>query len=708
MKHKHITLLGILVLTFVFNLTYAGSVDIKTAKKVGLNSYKENYSTVISKDASNIFITEDYTVTGNQQKLYYVFNTSNLGYIIVAATDIVHPILAYSFESVFMEENQSPEFKYWMDIYKKQIENCLQLKLEATPEIEQEWTRLNVEPENFNIVKGTKDVTPLLTSTWNQDCCYNALCPVDASAVNSCGRAYVGCVATSMSQVMYYYRYPETGQGTHSYIPWGTSYGTQTANFGATTYDWNAMTDACTSTNTAIATLCYHAGVAVNMGYGPDGSGANTNDWVQRLPQYFKYSSNINDASKSSFSTTAWENLIKTELDAKRPIVYTGYDLNEGSGHAWNCDGYQGTDYFHMNWGWGGYYNGYFYLNSLNPSGYDFTSGQEIIYQIYPGTGYPEYCSGNSGTLTSVVGTLADGSGTSDYQNNIDCTWLISPSTPVDHIYINFEILSTEASNDIVTIYDGPTTSDPVLGTYSGSTIPAQIASTSPEVLIRFTTNGNTTGEGWFLNYFCAYPVYCTGTTVLTDASGSFDDGSGVNEYNNSSNCKWDITPTGAGTVTLHFNSFDLESTNDKVRVTDIVNSTLLGNFSGSSIPADVTSPSGQMRVIFTSNSSITGDGFSATYTSTLAGIEDYNTLNNLSVYPNPASEILHVSFDLSDDNTASVQMIDLRGQMVFNESVSGSLSYKTDINTSLFTKGIYTLRIITSGETLNKKVVIE
>jgi hypothetical protein len=704
MKHKHLTLLSTILFAFIFNLSFAGDVDLKTAKNVGLNAYRENFLTVQEKDAGNIFISEEFTISEDSRAVYYVFNTSNMGFVIVAAEDNVYPILGYSFESFYKTDNPSPEFEYWMSLYEKQIISARELKLAATTEIEQAWNKYNVSPESFSPVKGTKDVTPLLTSTWNQDCCYNTLCPADAAATAACGHTYVGCVATSMAQVMYYWRYPATGQSSNSYYAYG--YGTLSANFGATNYDWNAMTDACSTSNTAIATLSYHCGVAVDMNYGTDGSSANTGTWVSALPSYFRYSNSIQYDYMDDFSTSTWEGMIRAQLDAKKPIVYTGFEAG-GSGHAWNCDGYQGTNYFHFNWGWGGYYNAYFYLNNLNPGTYNFSDMQSMVYDIYPGSGYPANCTTNSGTLTSTVGTLVDGSGTSDYQNNADCSWLISPTTPIDHLYITFLALNTEATYDKVTIYDGPSTSDPVLGTYSGSTLPSQITSTSPQVLVRFQTNGSTTGAGWYLSYFSAFQIYCTGTTIFTDAAGSFEDGSGANQYNNSSNCKWDITPTGAGTVTLHFNNFSLEATNDKVRITDIVNGTLLGNYSGTTVPADVTCPSGQMRVIFTSNSSVTDAGFSATYSSTPAGISDYSIMNNLNVYPNPASDVLHISFELYNASEATIRITDLRGQLVYEEIINSQV-YNKDIDMATVAKGVYSLQIITPGETVNKKVVIE
>jgi len=75
--------------------------------------------------------------------------------------------------------------------------------------------------------------------------------------------------------------------------------------------------------------------------------------------------------------------MLRTELDASRPIFYFGTDTSAG-GHAWVCDGYSGTNYFHMNWGWSGSSNGYFYLTNLNPSGYAFNNNQGAVIGLRP------------------------------------------------------------------------------------------------------------------------------------------------------------------------------------------------------------------------------------------------------------------------------------------------------------------------------------
>jgi hypothetical protein len=110
---------------------------------------------------------------------------------------------------------------------------------------------------------------------------------------------------------------------------------------------------------------------------------------------------------------------------------------------------------------------------------------------------------------------------------------------------------------------------------------------------------------------------YCSGTTTLTSASGSFNDGSGSDFYNNNLNCSWLIQPSGASSVTLNFSSFDTENGFDYLKVYNGTSSSapLLGTFSGSSVPAPVTSGSA-MYIVFTSDGATIGGGWAASYTS--------------------------------------------------------------------------------------------
>ena len=161
-------------------------------------------------------------------------------------------------------------------------------------------------------------------------------------------------------------------------------YGTLTANFGNTTYNYSLMPnylDGSTPSNQilAVAKLLYHCGVAVDMFYGPEGSMAFHDDIADAMEQYFKYDSCLT-LWQSSYSGD-WDEMLKADLDAGRPIIYCAY-ANEG-GHEFVCDGYDDQDFFHFNWGWGGLHNGYFLTSNMNPS-FVFNSSHGVVAHIQP------------------------------------------------------------------------------------------------------------------------------------------------------------------------------------------------------------------------------------------------------------------------------------------------------------------------------------
>jgi len=314
---------------------------------------------------------------------FFVFNAGNRGFIIVSGDDIVEPVLAYSVEAAFEPNNLPDGTRKWLENYKGQIREAIALQLEATEDIRQSWENLLQEGSPAGPLAG--GVTPLISTKWNQLPHYNALCPYDNVYRE---RTVTGCVATAMAQIMKFWSYPTTGSGFHSYNH--SRYGTLSANFGSTTYDWSAMPNNVTSANNAVATLMYHCGVSVDMNYGVSatgGSGAYHTDVVTALKTYFGYSSGVKRELRSSYSQSQWISLLKNELNAGRPIQYAGY--GSGGGHSFVCDGYDNNDFFHFNWGWGGSSDGYFSVNALNPGNLGagggsggFNSNQEIIVGI--------------------------------------------------------------------------------------------------------------------------------------------------------------------------------------------------------------------------------------------------------------------------------------------------------------------------------------
>ena len=113
----------------------------------------------------------------------------------------------------------------------------------------------------------------------------------------------------------------------------------------------------------AVAKLLYHCGVACEMDYGPS-SGANVTPAI--LSTYFGYDSDLmQDLNRDVFTLAEWSQIMDKELTAKRPILYSG--RSSDGGHEFVCDGSDGNGLYHINWGWGGYQDGYFDVTILNP-----------------------------------------------------------------------------------------------------------------------------------------------------------------------------------------------------------------------------------------------------------------------------------------------------------------------------------------------------
>jgi len=379
---------------------------------------------------------------------FYVFNNQiDGGFILVSADDIAHPILGYSDKGSFRTDVQLPvNVRGWFRGISKEISSAVALGVQQSDEVRAEWNSL-LEGTPYP-KRSTRAVSALLSTTWDQGKPYNNLCPTDSNTDSYYGgRTVTGCVATAMAQVMKYWNYPTQGNGSHSYT---SSYGTLSANFGNTTYDWNNMpnnlTNYSSSTQkTAVATLMYHCGISVDMQYDiaeNGGSGAYTVAYgstpcaKSALVNYFKYKNTIQGLFRQSYSDTNWKNLLKADLDAGRPIMYSG--ASDEGGHSFVCDGYNNSDQFHFNWGWSGGYDGFFSLNAMTPGsggigggGYDFSEDQDAIIGIEPAglTVEPSTLTFQSTGGSSTVSVKA-GTASTSWSATSSANWLtFSPST---------------------------------------------------------------------------------------------------------------------------------------------------------------------------------------------------------------------------------------------------------------------------------------
>ena len=363
-----------LMLALFVGQLIASPVDVNTAQKLGLKYVQGN----ASKQVASLDLAYTQTTESGADALY-VFNFDG-GYIIVAADDVAQPILAYGEEGNFDANNIADGLAYYLRHYARQIEYAVNNNMTASPEIAEQWEQI----KSNGVIKGERgtrgNVDPLISTNWNQDNPYNLLCPTGQGG--PAGHAYAGCVATAMSMVMKYWNWPDHGQGSHSYTPSG--YPTQSADFENTYYEWNNMPNSCNNSNyQPVALLMYHCGVAVNMQYGPSGSGAYSADVPDALINYFRYTDHVYRLERDQYSKFEWEEMLIANLREGFPLYYSGADTD--GGHAFVCCGYRESDRkFYFNWGWSGFNNNYFAIDALNTYSGNFNQNQGAIFDMIP------------------------------------------------------------------------------------------------------------------------------------------------------------------------------------------------------------------------------------------------------------------------------------------------------------------------------------
>ena len=335
---KRIFILCIL-LASLYSASVSENVAIETAQNfISSRSDIHSFSEIQSfEEDNNTFV--------------YIIKLNPRGFVLISGNDIAMPVLGYSFENNFSDDIPI-QVDYLLNVYKSNIQEAIEENIIASQEINDLWS-LYSQPFDYS---QERNVTPLLTCNWNQDSPWNDMCPEDFEGPG--GNVYAGCVAISMAQVMYYWGYPECGYGSHGYNP-GGGYGYQNADFGNTFYDYENMEDYFATEASQL--LIYHAGVAVNMGYSPNGSGASvmggSNSTYSAMKNYFIFDHSIYRIYADDTPANQYREYLQSDLDENQPIIYVGY--NNDGGHAWNIDGYQ-DDYFHSNFGWGGSNNGYY------------------------------------------------------------------------------------------------------------------------------------------------------------------------------------------------------------------------------------------------------------------------------------------------------------------------------------------------------------
>lgn len=375
---------------FFSGIVQAGNVTEDQARQIAVSFWQ---SAPVTRGGipslQMVFHSEDLVTRSSvQSPAYYVFdNTGGPGFVIVAGDDVAMPVLGYSFEHEFSKDNLPANLKAWLEYMRDEVNEARRSGAKAESAVTRAWSQVEV---------GTP-VVELETAKWNQMEPYNLLCPIVGGE-----STYTGCTATAVAIVMRYHQWPEKGVGT---LPgYKISRGEVLPELPlGHTYDWKNMPleypylGYSQVEANAVAVLMRDCGWMIFSDYGPIGSVgtmASSYDIPSGLKTYMGYDKKARIISRNGYSTFEWNALMKGELDNSRPIIYAGFSVR--SGHAFVLDGYTDQDYYRVNWGWGGYCDGYFLLTALDPEG--------------QGAGGSE--GGYNTSQTAVIGIQKDDGGT--------------------------------------------------------------------------------------------------------------------------------------------------------------------------------------------------------------------------------------------------------------------------------------------------------
>ena len=328
-----------------------------------------------------------YTQKSGEKTLFYVFETTEGGFLVASANDNANAVLGYTVNGTFREALAIPSFKSWVGDCTKAL-TFVANQPEAS--FKDDHNRQGSFRSKARRASLPEKISPLLeTIAWNQGAPYNRFCPLVQGT-----RCATGCVATAMAMVMKYWEWPIHGTGEASYT--SSTYNLElSADFSQSTYEWKSMLNRYDGTYTdveavAVAKLMSDVGISVRMNYGPS-SGTSAKRVPLALANNFFYNKGVKYLERCYFDTEEWNSIIKGELSESRPVLMTGINYMDFVGHEFVLDGYNTNGLYHVNWGWGGTSNGYFDVNFMSPdyqgiggSNGGYVAEQAILADLYP------------------------------------------------------------------------------------------------------------------------------------------------------------------------------------------------------------------------------------------------------------------------------------------------------------------------------------
>ena len=461
--------------------------------------------------ASNSRLLKTVRTSKGDAAVYLFGNMANKGYMLVSADDVAEPLLGYSHTPLPTDTAQMPpQLSWWLTEYAGEIEAAQQSGTSVSS-----TASFGLKAEHIN----KPAIKPLMTTTWNQDAPYNDLTPrVNGQAT------FTGCVATAVAQIMKYFNYPAKGVGEATC---SDNSGAQHTASVAETFEWDKMLDHYSYGNynadqgNAVAVLMKCCGYALRMGYGTEGSGTQSLYVPSALTEHFGYDAEAWLYSRNMFTLGAWEEMIYNNLATCGPVYYSGAAPN--GGHAFVCDGYDSNGFFHFDWGWGGWCNGYFRLTALNPDGVGiggfaggYNYGQDVVLGIRPAREGSKKPRANLTCSNNVTATIS-GTGL-DTRIDLHGGWFnCTPYKASYYITVAFTDLAT-GKVTYRNVNSSPWEVDLYYGWNDfGTVIPPSltVGRYRVEVMTR-----NTAREQW---QPCVYQKHITGSVIFTKSmSGSY------------------------------------------------------------------------------------------------------------------------------------------------------------------------------------------
>jgi hypothetical protein len=698
----------LLVVTLFFNYAlFAKQVPFNSCTEIAnkrleqlgkLNEYLiSNSSEILTQDGENV--------------LFCVFELYPQGYIVTTSESNLPPIIAYSYNSNFYDEKNG-------NILMNMLKTDISLRLENIPNLPKEviskrneaWLKIlvgNIEKNRFEQwpPEGTTPTGGWLLENWTQSAPYNNFCPMDPVTGN---RSIAGSPSIAMAQILNLHRtvnnvyFDDLDDYYHSYAGrqyWiDDDYSQQDflsfpeMNVNLDTLAFHYLYEEPV-TNADKATLVFACGVAAQQAYTSQSSGTFGVDQAHQA--YLKF--NFDNVQLIDETTPDFYEQIAQNMIDGFAVHFASVTPAWDAGHNFVIDGYNSDEYYHINFGWGGSYDGWFYTDDITPGTSQFTFAQELIKDIYPDTNlytYPQTCNGFS-SLEYSSGSVEDGSGINNYEPNSDCTWQINPTCGliVDAYLDEFNL----EADDTLFIYDGNESQNTLIDYFvkdsapklSWMSVPDLYSAKSGELMINFKSDNSVEARGWKISYFADF---CKFGLTETDSVGTIEDGSEICNYEPNTGCKWTIQPVGAEAIRINFTEFNLDTNNtyDNVRIFKDAagGSNELAKFTIDNLPTEIIVPSGVAVITFTTSPTSSGGGWSLDYETTV--LENIEVLqdDNISVFPNPTSGLLNIE---SYEKINNILVQDICGRILLSKKTD---SFNTIIDVSELQKGIYLINV--------------